>query len=114
MKPFLVFRAPNHHKWRFHPKGKKRFRFNAWVVLPYSKEKVTQEIITKDSIELADLLPMFNETVNAVMDELQCELYQHWATFLLSINNTTTDEEIDRFYDSVPDTDYGYEVYVWS
>jgi hypothetical protein len=114
MKPFVIFRAPDKVRWAFRPVGKKRFRFEAWVMLPYSNAKVVQQITTKEALTITDLMPLLNEAVNVVMDELQCELYEYWSTFLLSITDNTTDEEIDHFHDSVPESKYGFEAYVWS
>lgn len=113
MKPFVVFRAPDTVRWLKNPKGKHRYRFNAWVYLPFSKAKLVQEVTTKAPVTVTDLMPLLNEAVNVVMDELQCELYEYWATFLLSINDSTTEEQIDNYHDSVPESDYGFEAYIW-
>lgn len=113
MKPFVIFRAPNTQRWHARPRGKNRYKLHAWVKLPISNEKLSQEIITKQPATISDLMPIINNAVNELMDELRNELFEHWATFLLSVTDSTTDDEIDKFHDEFPLSDYGFECYLW-
>lgn len=113
MKPFFTFRAPNTQRWHAHPKGKKRYRIHAWVKLPISGTKLSHDVCPKQSVTVSDLMPIINNAVNELMDPLRNELFEHWAKFLLSINDETTDEDVDIFHDSFPESDYGIECYVW-
>lgn len=113
MKTFVVFRAPNRQQWHARPRGKNRYRLHAWVKLPISNTKLVQDISIKKSATVTDLMPIINNAVNELMDELRNELFMHWATFLLSVTDATTDDEIDKFHDNFPLSDYGFECYVW-
>jgi hypothetical protein len=113
MKPFVVFRAPESIRWNYRPHGKNRYRLNAWVKLPITGETLTQDIRTKEATTIRELMPLINRTVDELMDVLRDELFTHWATYLLSITDETTDEEIDKFHDEFPESDYGFECYVW-
>ena len=113
MKPFVVFRAPNSQRWNYRPSGRNRYRLNAWVKLPISGQLLKQELTTKKAATIDDLMPVINNMVDEMMDELRNELYEFWATFLLSVNDSTTDQEIDDFHDSIPPSNYGFECYVW-
>jgi len=113
MKPFLVFRAPEHVQWNFIPRGKKIFRVNMWVRRPLQKHAEVNDIRIKQPITIEQLKPILDMHANELMDIAQCDLYEHWARFLLSINDSTTDEDIDNFYDNSPALDYGYECFIW-
>ncbi len=113
MKPFVIFRAPNSIKWNYKPSGKRIYRARFWVKLPFTNTAEVNEIITKQPIAMTDLKPFLDENANELMDTLQCALYAHWAQFLLKIDDATTDEEIDEFFDNFPQSDYGFECYVW-
>lgn len=113
MKPFVVFRAPNTVRWNYQPSGRKRFRINIWVKLPFRDLPEVNEIITKKPITIAELKPTIDDHADELMDLLRNTLYEHWAAFLLSINDNTTDDEIDQFHDNFPQSDYGFECYVW-
>lgn len=109
--PFFIFRAPNIKKQYYIPRGPKKFRIVAWVKLPYIERDV-DEIIVDQPVYLQDLFPILEATANDLMDKAINELYEHWARFLLSVNDQTTDEEIDIFYNNFPKLDYGFECYV--
>ena len=113
MKPFVVFRAPDKQRWNYRPQGRKRYRIHAWVKLPITNEVVIQDIRTKEPATISDLMPLINNAVDEIMDQLRNELFEHWAKFLLSVSDSTTDEEIDQFHDNFPESDYGFECYVW-
>lgn len=113
MKPFVVFRAPNSVQWHYHPKGKRIFRIRLWVRLPFTSTPEINEIITRTPCIIADIKPFIDDHANELMDLLQCALYEHWAKFLLSITEATTEQEMDSFYDNFPQSDYGFECYVW-
>lgn len=111
--PFVVFRGPNFQKWNFRPTGKKRFRIVIWVKLPFSNKKEVNEITTKAPCTIAEIKPIIDANADELMDLLQCALYEYWAKFLLSIDDNTSDEEIDNFNDTFPESEYGFECYVW-
>lgn len=111
MHPFLIFRAPNKRKQHYVPRGKNRFRIVAWVKPPFT-ERDTDEILVDEPVWLEELLPVLTDTANDLMDKAINELYEHWATFLLSVNDTTSDDDIDQFYDQFPKLDYGFECYI--
>jgi hypothetical protein len=113
MKPFLAFRAPEHVHWRFIPRGKKYFRVNIWVKRPFQKHQEVNDFRIKEPITIEQLKPILELHANELMDIAQCDLYEHWARFLWSIDDSTTDEEIDAFYDNFPALDYGYECFIW-
>ncbi len=113
MKPFLVFRGPQTVIWNYRPVGKKCFRINMWVHMPFRAEPDVNDIRIKESLTLAELKPIMDLYANEMMDLAQMDLYQHWAKFLLSITNETTDEQIDAFHDNFPPLKYGYECFVW-
>lgn len=113
MKPFVVFRAPNSQRWSYQPRGRNRYRVHAWVKLPLSGQKLEQDLTTKQPATISELMPIINNIVDEMADELRNELFEAWATFLLSVSDDTTDDDIDRFHDAFPDADYGFECYVW-
>lgn len=113
MLPFLTFRAPNKANWRLVPRGRKIFRVHIWVKRPFQTERESNTFTVKQPITREELLPILEMHANEVMDILQNDLFEHWATFLLSIDDSTTEQQIDDFYDSFPQPDYGYECYIW-
>lgn len=113
MKPFVIFRAPQTVRWHYQPRGRNRYRIHIWVKLPFRELPEVNEIITKKSHTISELMPIINANADELMDLLRNALYEHWANFLLSINDKTTDEEIDTFHDQFPESDYGFECYVW-
>lgn len=113
MKPFVTLRAPNTVRWHYQPRGRNRYRINIWVKLPHSKLREVNEIITKQAHTISELMPIINNNADELMDLLRNTLYEHWAKFLLTINDQTTEEEIDIFHDTFPESDYGFECYVW-
>ena len=113
MLPFLTFRSPNKATWRVVPRGRKIFRVRIWVKRPFQTHPEENIFTVKEPITRDDLLPILEIHANEVMDILQCDLFEHWAKFLLSINDETTDQQIDDFYDNFPQPTYGYECYIW-
>lgn len=113
MLPFLTFRAPNKSHWRLVPNGRKIFRVHIWVKRPLQTAKESNIFTIKEPITREELLPILEMHANEVMDILQCDLFEHWAKFLLAIDDETTDQQIDDFYDNFPQSDYGYECYIW-
>jgi hypothetical protein len=112
MHPFFIFRAPNTKKQLYIPRGKNSLRIIAWVKLPFTNTRDSDEIIVKEKIYLQDMLPILDETALELIDKAVNELYEHWATYLLNINETTSDTDIDSFYDNFPNLDYGFECYI--
>lgn len=113
MHPFFIFRAPNTRKQHYIPRGKNRFRVVAWVKLPFTHTRDSDEIIVDQPIMLQELLPVLEQTANELMDKAINELYEHWANFLLSVNDTISDDDIDFFYNNFPKLDYGFECFIW-
>lgn len=113
MKPFLTFRSPDTAKWVYYPKGRKKFKVRIWVLLPGRDEPDENEVIIYDPILLSELKAIMDDQANEIMDLAQCELYEHWARFLIAVDDQTTDEEIDEFNDNFPTISYGYECYTW-
>lgn len=112
MHPFFVFRAPNRKKQHYIPRGKNKLRIVAWVKLPYTDERDSDEIIVNEPVYLQDLWPVLNEVAMELMDKAVNELYEHWSRFLLNVTDETTDDDIDIFYDNFPKLDYGFECYI--
>jgi len=100
-------------QWRFIPRGKKYFRVNIWIKRPFQKHQEVNDFRIKESITIEQLRPILEMHANELMDIAQCDLYEHWARFLLTVDDNTTDEEIDNFYDNFPTLDYGYECFIW-
>lgn len=100
-------------RWHFRPRGLKRYRVYMWVKLPISNTILSQDIRPSGSCTVKDLMPCITTGMDEIMDQLRNELFEHWATFLLSVGDSTTDEEIDNFHDNFPASDYGLECYVW-
>jgi hypothetical protein len=113
MKPFVVFRAPNTVKWSYRPQGKRIYKIRIWIKLPFATKPEVNELITKQPCTISEIKPIIDDNANELMDLLQCTLYEYWAKFLLSITDATTDQEMDNFVDNFPQSDYGFECYVW-
>lgn len=113
MKPFLVFRGPESAKWNYRPQGKNKYRVNMWVQRPFHQDKDVNDFRIKQPITLAELKPIMDIHANEMMDLAQADLYEHWAKFLIAVNDSTSEEEIDHFHDNFPTLKYGYECYVW-
>lgn len=113
MKPFLTFRAPEHVQWQFVPRGKNTYRINMWVRRPFQKHPEVNDIRIKNAIKLEQLKPILDQHANELMDIAIHDLYEHWATFLIGVNDSTSDDDIDTFYDNFPALDYGYECFIW-
>lgn len=113
MKPFLTFRAPEEVSWLYHPKGRKKFKVDIWVQLPNRKERDCNEIIVSEPCFLSELKPILDEAANELIDLLNAENWAIWAEFMHSINDSTTDEQIDHFCENFPTSDYGFECYTW-
>lgn len=113
MTPFLTFRSPDTAKWVYQPKGRKKFKLRIWVLLPGRDEPDENEVIVHEPILLSEFTAIMHDQANEIIDLAQCELYQHWAAFLLNVDDSTSDEEIDQFYDNFPVIDYGYECFIW-
>lgn len=113
MLPFLIFRSPNKAQWRLVPRGRKYFRVHIWVKRPFQKARESNTFTIKEPITREQLLPILEMHANELMDILQCDLFEHWARFLLSVDDTTTEESIDEFFDNFPQPTYGYECYIW-
>jgi hypothetical protein len=111
MTPFFVFRAPNKKTQFYIPRGPKKFRIVAWIKLPYTSRD-SDEILVNEPVYLQDLFPVLEQTANELMDKAMNELFEHWAKFLLSVDDKTTDDEIDIFHDNFPKLDYGFECYI--
>lgn len=112
MHPFFTFRAPNKKQQFYVPRGPQRFRIVAWVKLPFTNTRDADEILMDQPVMLQDLHPVLEKTALELMDKAINELYEHWATFLLSVNDHTSDEDIDNFYNNFPKLDYGFECYI--
>lgn len=112
MHPFLCFRAPNKKTQFYIPRGKNKFRIRAWVKLPFTNERDEDDIRCETPIMLSELHPILERSALELMDKAVNELYEHWATFLLSVNDSTSDESIDKFYDDFPKLDYGFECFI--
>lgn len=113
MHPFFIFRAPNRKQQFYVPRGPKKFRITAWVKLPFSNQRDTDEILVSHPVMLQDLMPVLEQTAIELMDKAVNELYEHWATFLISIDDSVRDEDIDNFYKNFPKIDYGFECFIW-
>ena len=113
MKPFVVFRAPGTQRWNSRPSGRKIYRIRIWVKLPFCAKPEVNDLITKQPCTISEIKLIIDANAVELMDLLANTLFEHWAKFLLSVNDKTTDEEIDRFHDSFPSADYGFECYVW-
>ncbi|WP_039913119.1 hypothetical protein [Cellvibrio mixtus] len=113
MKPFLTFRAPDESHLLYTPKGRKKFKVRMWVKLPNRTETEENEIIVHDPIFLGDLKPILDDHANELIDILNAETFRIWAEFMHSINDSTTNEEIDNFCLNFPTSGYGFECYIW-
>lgn len=111
MHPFFIFRAPNKKQQFYEPRGPKKFRIVAWVKLPFTNTRDADEILVDQPVMLQDLHPVLEQTALELMDKAINELYEYWARFLLSVDNNTSDADIDNFYDNFPKLDYGFECY---
>lgn len=113
MKPFLTFRAPDEIKMLYQPKGRKKFRVEIWVQLPNRAERDCNEIVVSEPCFLSEMKPILDEAANELIDLLNAENWAIWAEFMHSINDTTSDEDIDYFCENFPTSDYGFECYIW-
>lgn len=113
MKPFLVFRGPETVIWNYRPHGRKKFRVNMWIKRPFHDKPDVNDIRIKEAVTVAELKPIMDLYANEMMDLAQMDLFEHWAKFLLAVNDETTDEQIDAFHDNFPALQYGYECFVW-
>ncbi len=113
MKPFLVFRGPDSVRWNYRPHGKNRYRVNMWIVRPFTTTPEVNDFRTKEPITLGQLKTIMDAQANDLMDLAQADLYEHWAKFLIAVNDCTSNEEIDHFFETFPTLKYGYECYVW-
>ena len=113
MKPFLMFRAPDESHWLYMPKGRKKFRVNLWVKLPGKTDHEANEIIIHDPIFLHELKAIMDDHANELIDILNAENFRIWAEFMHTINDSTTNDEIDNFCLNFPTSDYGFECFIW-